>query len=149
MFTNHRLSVLILTFYIRLLLMVALLIMGLGGNPAQANQIISQEPAVSVGSVNGLSEVEPSLQWHTFMGSSSDWDYGFSITVDGSGNVYVTGTSFATWGSPINPHTGVENAFVAKLSSDGTRQWGRLRTLSKLLPPATRVSLTTTIVRQV
>jgi hypothetical protein len=66
--------------------------------------------------------IDPTLQWHTFMGSSSD-DFGRGIAVDGSGNVYVAGDSDATWGSPVNAHAGDWDAFVAKLDSSGDRQW--------------------------
>ena len=58
-----------------------------------------------------------SLQWNTFMGSSSD-DVGFAIAVDGGGNVYVAGYSAATWGTPVNAHAGGDDAFAAKLVSD-------------------------------
>jgi hypothetical protein len=61
-------------------------------------------------------------QWHTFMGSSSA-DEGRSIDVDGDGNVYVAGWSEATWGMPVLPYTGDKDAFVAKLYSNGARQW--------------------------
>ena len=62
------------------------------------------------------------LQWHTFLGGS-DYDYGRAIAVDGSGNVYVGGTSGATWGSPVRAYTG-DDAFAAKLdSSNGDLQW--------------------------
>jgi hypothetical protein len=62
------------------------------------------------------------LQWNTFMGNA-DRDYGDGIAVDGSDNVYITGSSEATWGSPINAHSGDFDLFVAKLNSSGTRQW--------------------------
>ena len=61
-------------------------------------------------------------QWHTFMGSSSG-DYGTAIAVDGSGNVYVAGYSYIAWGTPVTSHAGDFDAFVAKLSSSGVRQW--------------------------
>jgi len=61
-------------------------------------------------------------QWHTFMGSVNI-DYGWAIAVDTSGNVYVAGTSYATWGTPVNPHAGGIDAFAAKLNSSGVRQW--------------------------
>jgi len=62
------------------------------------------------------------LQWNTFMGSA-DWDVGYAIAVDTSGNVYVAGCSYATWGTPINPYAGGYDAFAAKLDSSGVRQW--------------------------
>lgn len=60
--------------------------------------------------------------WHTFLGSSSD-DRGKSITVDGNGDVYITGYSDATWGSPVNAYAGKKDAFTVKLDSSGVLQW--------------------------
>ena len=62
------------------------------------------------------------LRWNTFLGSSSG-DSGYGIAVDDSGLVYVTGESYETWGSPANPQVGKSDAFVAKLTSQGTRIW--------------------------
>jgi len=62
------------------------------------------------------------LQWNTFLGSSLD-DYGYGIALDTSGNVYVTGKSLATWGSPVRPYTGNYDAFAAKLNGSGALQW--------------------------
>jgi len=54
---------------------------------------------------------------------SSNTDTGSAIAVDGSGNVYVAGTSNSTWGSPVNAHAGGNDAFAAKLGSSGSLQW--------------------------
>jgi hypothetical protein len=64
------------------------------------------------------------LQWNTFLGGTSD-DYGFSITLDTGGNIYVAGNSLETWGAPINPFfgTGAYDGFVAKLNGSGALQW--------------------------
>ena len=62
------------------------------------------------------------LQWNTFMGATDD-DFASGIQVDGSGNVYVTGGSDITWGTPVNEYTGGWDAFVAKLDGGGARQW--------------------------
>ncbi|MBU1139270.1 MAG: SBBP repeat-containing protein, partial [Proteobacteria bacterium] len=64
------------------------------------------------------------LQWHTFLGSEESYDKGTGVAVDSSGNVYVTGTSSSTWGSPVIAHGGGGgDAFVAKLNSSGNRLW--------------------------
>ncbi len=54
------------------------------------------------------------LTWNTFLGGGA-YDYGYGIAVDGSGNVYVGGTSNATWGSPIRAYTSSADAFAAKI----------------------------------
>ncbi len=62
------------------------------------------------------------LTWNTFLGGSGS-DEGYSIAVDGSGNVYVGGYSNATWGSPIRAYTSGDDAFAAKLDSSGALTW--------------------------
>lgn len=66
--------------------------------------------------------IDPTLTWNTFLGAST-WVVGYAIAVDGSGNVYVAGTSNITWGTPIRAHSGNYDAFVAKLDSSGTLTW--------------------------
>jgi len=63
-----------------------------------------------------------SLTWHTFLGGSGS-DFGYAIAVDGSGNVYVAGYSYATWGSPVRAYTSDTDAFAAKLGSNGSLTW--------------------------
>jgi uncharacterized repeat protein (TIGR01451 family) len=62
------------------------------------------------------------LTWNSFLGSSS-WDQGRGVAVDGSSNVYVTGYSNATWGTPVSAHTDGQDAFAAKLNSSGALTW--------------------------
>ena len=69
------------------------------------------------------------LIWNTFMGSTG-FESAHSIAVDGSGNVYVTGTGDTTWGTPVIPYSGsIEDGFAAKLNSSGalygTPSWDR------------------------
>ncbi len=67
--------------------------------------------------------------WLTFVGGSGDEEV-HDIAVDGSGNIYITGMSNATWGSPVRAFTsGYDaavkpyDAFVAKLNSNGVLLW--------------------------
>jgi uncharacterized protein YvpB len=62
------------------------------------------------------------LVWNTFLGSGVT-DNGSSIATDSSGRVLVTGMSNATWGAPVNGHSGLEDVFVACLDSDGHLIW--------------------------
>jgi hypothetical protein len=69
------------------------------------------------------------LIWNTFLGGSDEHnlnkgDVGHAIAVDGSENVYVTGYSWDTWGSPIRAYTrDRRDAFAAKLDGNGNLTW--------------------------
>lgn len=69
--------------------------------------------------------IDPTYQWHTFYGSAAASDYGLSMAVDGNGNIYVTGGSYATWGTPLHAHSGngTGNIVIVKMNSSGTYQW--------------------------
>jgi murein DD-endopeptidase MepM/ murein hydrolase activator NlpD len=65
------------------------------------------------------------LQWNTFLGSANG-DAAGHISLDSSGNIFVSGLSYASWGNPINPYHGNINApdfFLAKLNGNGELQW--------------------------
>jgi hypothetical protein len=62
------------------------------------------------------------LIWHTFLGSSAN-DFFDRITLDGTGNIYVTGFSAASWGSPLHPFSGMLDILVAKLDNNGNLLW--------------------------
>ncbi len=62
------------------------------------------------------------LLWNTFLGGSGI-DYGYSVAVDGSGNVYVGGHSSAAWGTPERAYTSGYDAFAAKLDVGGALLW--------------------------
>jgi hypothetical protein len=60
--------------------------------------------------------------WSTFLGGSG-YDWGYGIAVDSSGNAYVTGyTDSSGWASGgYDTRVDGTDAFVAKISSDGTQ----------------------------
>jgi len=63
-----------------------------------------------------------SLTWNTFLGGTGD-DQGVGIAVDGSGNVYVTGPSSVSWGTPVRTYSSSYDAFAAKLAGNGVLTW--------------------------
>ena len=67
--------------------------------------------------------IDPPYQWHTFYGSGTD-DFGRAIALDGTGNVYVAGTSNASWlgdgnTAPKHAHSGGKDLVVLKLNGRG------------------------------
>ncbi|MFL6521472.1 MAG: hypothetical protein ACJ8NS_14725 [Chthoniobacterales bacterium] len=63
------------------------------------------------------------LTWNTFLGGGGN-DSVEALALDGGGNIYVSGNSASTWGSPIEAHTsGGEDALAAKLDGNGTLIW--------------------------
>ena len=67
-------------------------------------------------------------QWGTYYGGTG-YDYGYSCATDGSGNVYLAGSSpsttgIATTGAHKTTRGGSVDAFLVKFNSSGTRQWG-------------------------
>jgi len=85
------------------------------GNPVQAFSG-SQDAFVAKLNSSGI------LVWNTFLGANGT-NQGVGVAVDSNGNVYVTGTSTATWGSPIRAYSSGTDSFVAKLSSSGSLTW--------------------------
>ncbi len=73
--------------------------------------------------------------WSTGAGADSDWgsttfggtsdDHGYSVAVDGSGNVYTTGYFAGTvdFGAGNVASAGGDDVFVTKLNSSGAHQW--------------------------
>ena len=79
------------------------------------------------GFVAKLNAANGSLSWNTFFGGAGSDDL-YGLTVDGSGNTYVTGESSKTWGLPINPFVGGigyggSDAYIVKINSNGITQW--------------------------
>jgi len=62
------------------------------------------------------------LLWDTFLGGYGD-EWGESLAVDGLGNIFVAGMSGGTWGTPLRAYQGGKDAFIAKLSADGSLLW--------------------------
>jgi len=66
-------------------------------------------------------EPAPPILWQTFLGGLAD--QGRAVAIDGSGNLYLTGETFSSWGTPVRPLEGEIAAFVAKLDAKGAVVW--------------------------
>ncbi len=86
------------------------------GNPKNSH---TGEPNVYVAKLNNSG----ALQWNTFFETSTLIGSRSGIDIDNIGNVYISGSSYSSWGNPINPFAGSFDNFVSKLNSDGIRQW--------------------------
>ena len=66
-----------------------------------------------------LSGQSLSIEWNTFLGGYS-WQFGNTITIDIKGNLYVAGTSKASWGTPIHEHERYSGNYISvtKLSKE-------------------------------
>lgn len=69
--------------------------------------------------------IDPVMYWTTYLGSSSN-DEARGIVFESNSYVYVTGKSEGAWYTGVSPkrgYSGGEDAFVAKLDSDGSLIW--------------------------
>jgi Bacterial Ig domain/Beta-propeller repeat len=63
------------------------------------------------------------LLWHTFIGGNGE-DNTVDVTTDSNDNIYVSGYSSETWGTPeIAFGPGIGEIYMAKLSSSGNLLW--------------------------
>jgi hypothetical protein len=62
------------------------------------------------------------LVWHTFLGGA-EVDKPYGIALDMEGNIYVTGESDGSWGTPRRPYTQYTDVFAAKLDNNGNLIW--------------------------
>jgi len=75
--------------------------------------------------VTKINATGTALSYSTYLGGALNDDYAFGIAVDASGNVYVTGytfaTDFVTTGSAYDSvHSGSTDAFLTKLNTSGS-----------------------------
>jgi len=93
------------------------------------NVYISGETNGSLGGPNAGSsdafvakyDVDGTLQWTKQLGTAAS-DYSSGVSVDGLGNLYISGD---THGSLDGPNAGSADAFVAKYDAGGNLQWTR------------------------
>ncbi len=63
-------------------------------------------------------DAQGNVVWSTFLGGDGQ-DTANAVAVDARGNLYVVGTTSATWGDPARSFAGTSDAFVAILAPTG------------------------------
>ena len=79
--------------------------------------------AAAVSLLGGGAARAATLEWNTFLGGAGGNEVAAGIARDAAGNIYVVGVATAGFGIPTRPYTASSDAFVAKLSPNGTRLW--------------------------
>ncbi|MBN1189841.1 MAG: SBBP repeat-containing protein [Dehalococcoidales bacterium] len=71
---------------------------------------------------SAVSVTGPGLQmdWSTFLGGNAN---SHAVAVDSEGNTYITGYSDSRWGNPVNEFGSGQDAFLAKVGTDGSLDW--------------------------
>ncbi len=68
-------------------------------------------------------DLNGNLIWHTFIGGPGR-DRGRGLDIDPStGDIFITGDSDTTWGTPVQPFTTGVNIFIARLNNSGSLIW--------------------------
>lgn len=62
------------------------------------------------------------LIWNTFLGGSAD-DSVFSVSDMSDGSLIVLGTSYATWGTPIQKFSANSDVSISKIDTSGQLMW--------------------------
>ncbi len=89
---------------------------GSWGSPVQAHAGLDDGFAARLDSLGNRA-------WNTFLGGAGT-DAASAILADDLGNLYVTGTSGATWGSPVRAYSALDDGFTAGLAAaNGTLNW--------------------------
>ena len=63
--------------------------------------------------------IDPVLSYSSYLGGAG-YDAGYAVAVDGSGNIYITGTTGSVSFSPTSGLSASRDAFVTKLSPNGS-----------------------------
>jgi subtilisin-like proprotein convertase family protein len=69
-----------------------------------------------------LLSFDPGVNWATYLGGTG-YDYGRCVALDTEGNALVTGSTSSMDFAGVSGNYGGTDAFVAKVSSDGTLLW--------------------------
>lgn len=116
--------------FLALMVLITALVIGAGVTPSSSLGAADSshpqlQPSVAPAKTNQdrtQSLTDQTVEWNTFLGSDNV-DVVSGAIIDQSGNLYVSGSSRASWGSPIRAHNGGDDVFVVKLDSSGRLLW--------------------------